>query len=149
MMKKILCFLLAVVMLSACGMNNKKEQNVTEKEQTVAIENGVEVLCFHSKQRCATCIAIEKNTQAVVDSLLTMKAYQGKLNLRIIDISKEENEALAAKHEVTWSSLILVKKQNNQETTENLTGFAFGKARKAPEVFRAELTNRINQLLQE
>lgn len=149
MMKKILCLLLAAVTLSACGTNSKKEQNVTEKEQTATIENGVEVLCFHSKQRCATCIAIEKNTQAVVDSLLTLKAYQGKLSFRIIDISKEENEALAAKHEVTWSSLILVKKQNNQETAENLTEFAFGNARKAPEVFRAELTNRINQLLQE
>lgn len=146
-MKRILFLLFAVVTFSACSTNTKKEQNVTEKEQASTIENGVEVLCFHGKQRCATCIAIEKNTKAVVDSLLTLEDYQGKLTFRIVDITEKENEALAAKHEVTWSSLILVKKQNNQETAENMTEFAFGNARKSPDVFRAELVRKINNLL--
>lgn len=148
-MKRILFLLFTVIAFSACGTDTQKEQNVTEKEQAPAIENGVEVLCFHGKQRCATCIAIEKNTKAVVDSLLALESYQGKLTFRIIDITEKENEALAAKHEVTWSSLILVKKQNNQETAENLTEFAFGNARKSPDGFRTELTRRINNLLQE
>lgn len=148
-MKRILFLLFTVIAFSACGTDTQKEQNVTEKEQAPAIENGVEVLCFHGKQRCATCIAIEKNTKAVVDSLLALESYQDKLTFRIIDITEKENEALAAKHEVTWSSLILVKKQNNQETAENLTEFAFGNARKSPDGFRTELTRRINNLLQE
>lgn len=78
---------------------------------------------------------------------MTLEDYQGKLTFRIVDITEKENEALAAKHEVTWSSLILVKKQNNQETAENMTEFAFGNARKSPDVFRAELVRKINNLL--
>lgn len=35
--------------------------------QNVAAGDCVEVLCFHGKQRCATCIAIERNTREVLE----------------------------------------------------------------------------------
>lgn len=60
-MKKILFLLAACFVFVACGMKSKTEGTVlpADKETTVR-PDGVEVLCFHSKQRCATCIAIEK-----------------------------------------------------------------------------------------
>lgn len=35
--------------------------------KNVAAGDCVEVLCFHGKQRCATCIAIERNTREVLE----------------------------------------------------------------------------------
>lgn len=147
-MKKALFLLLSALALTACGSTSKNDQTVTNPEQAQTVPNGVEVLCFHGKQRCATCIAIERNAKLVTDSLLTLKKYQGKLKFRIIDITQKENEALADQYEVTWSSLILVGNQNGQETVDNLTEYAFRNARKSPDTFRTELTERINHLLQ-
>lgn len=147
-MKKALFLLLSALALTACGSTSKNDQTVTNPEQAQTVPNGVEVLCFHGKQRCATCIAIERNAKLVTDSLLTLKKYQGKLKFRIIDITQKENEALADQYEVTWSSLILVGNQNGQETVDNLTEYAFRNARKSPDAFRTELTERINHLLQ-
>lgn len=67
---------------------------------------------------------------------------------RVIDISQKENEALAEKYEVTWSSLLVVKYKDGQETYENLTDFAFGHARKLPEDFKAGVVEAINAMLQ-
>lgn len=147
-MKKALFLLLSALALTACGSTSKNDQTVTNPEQAQTVPNGVEVLCFHGKQRCATCIAIERNAKLVTDSLLTLKKYQGKLKFSIIDITQKENEALADQYEVTWSSLILVGNQNGQETVDNLTEYAFRNARKSPDAFRTELTERINHLLQ-
>lgn len=60
-MKKILFLLAACFTFSACSMNAKNGMEAqTQKEVTV--KDHVEVLYFHGKQRCATCIAIESNT---------------------------------------------------------------------------------------
>ena len=71
----------------------------------------------------------------------------GKVVLHVIDISKKENEAIAEKYEVTWSSLFLVSHKNGKEKAENLTEFAFGNARSNPDKFKDGLKRRINQAL--
>lgn len=147
-MKKVLFLLATCLVLSSCGMNSRNETTAQTKTQTETIKDGVEVLYFHGKQRCATCIAIEKNTQAVIDSLQTTSSNHTGLTFRIIDISKAENEELARKYEVTWSSLFLVRHKNGQETAKNLTEFAFKNARKSPETFQAGLAKKIHEMQQ-
>lgn len=66
---------------------------------------------------------------------------------KVIDISKKENEKIAEKYEVTWSSLFVVCYKNGQETAENMTQFAFGNVRKSPEVFKDGLVKTINDML--
>ena len=54
-MKKILFLLAACFVFVACGMKSKTEGTVLPAEKETAVRSdGVEVLCFHSKQRCAT-----------------------------------------------------------------------------------------------
>lgn len=48
---------------------------------------------------------------------------------------------------MTWSSLFITRHKGGQETTENLTQFAFANARKAPADFKAEVTRKINEIL--
>lgn len=148
-MKKI-CFLYLCLglLLAACGGNARKESPVADAQAEVAVNDGVEVLYFHGKQRCATCIAIEKGTQEVMEKDLADAVRKGEVKFRTIDISREENETVAEKYEVTWSSLFVVKHKGGVETVENLTEFAFGNARKSPEVFKAGVVKTVREMLE-
>ena len=64
-----------------------------------------------------------------------------------IDISQTENEEITNKYEVTWSSLFITKWKNGKDSTENLTEYAFAKALSAPDTFKANVTQKIRQLL--
>ena len=71
----------------------------------------------------------------------------GDVEFKVIDISKDENEKIAEKYEVTWSSLFVVKYKEGKETSENMTEFAFGNARKSLEVFKAGVVRVVNEML--
>lgn len=145
-MKKILFLLAACFTFSACSMNAKNGTEAqTQKEVTV--KDHVEVLYFHGKQRCATCIAIESNTKAAMEENFAEQLKRGEVVFKVIDISKKENEKMAEKYEVTWSSLFVVKYKHGQETRENMTEFAFGNARKSPDVFKAGVVKAVNEML--
>lgn len=136
--------MLIMLSVSLIACSNKEAQQTA----TTPKENGVEVIYFHGKQRCATCVAIERETEAVINEQFADAVNSGALEYRIIDITKAENEPIADKYEVSWSSLVLVKYTDGKEEAENLTQFAFGNARNNPELFRKQLTEKINQLLQ-
>lgn len=97
----------------------------------------MEVLYFHGKQRCATCMAIEKNAKEAVEAQFADELKNGTVVFKSIDISKAENEKIAEKYEVTWSSLFICKWKNGKETHENLTEYAFANARTAPDTFKS------------
>ena len=128
--------------LAACGGGNAKQSAAPTRE------NGVEVLYFHGKQRCATCVAIERETKAVIDGQFADAVADGALEMCIIDITQPENEAIADKYEITWSSLVVVKYEDGKEQAENLTKFAFANARNNPDTFRAELSEKLKKLLE-
>lgn len=141
-------FLLGTValMLVACG------SRATNKTNNDAVQNEidrVEVLYFHGKQRCATCLAIEKHAAETVETLFADEMEKGTLVFRSVDISAPENEQLADAYEVTWSSLFISRWRNGKETRENLTEFAFGNARTAPDTFRSGLAKKITNALNE
>jgi thioredoxin-related protein len=120
------------IVLSACA------QTDSPKTVPTAESDGIKVLYFHGKQRCATCIAIEKQTKQAVEEL-----SDNRLTMRTIDISKKENESIVEKYEVAWSSLIVVKGDN----VLNLTELGFSLARNNPDGFRERLKSEIKQLL--
>lgn len=142
-MRKILFAMLALAGLVACGNNSPKA--VAETAQ----RDGVEVLCFHGAKRCATCIAVEKGAKEVVETDFAGQIKDGEVNFRIIDITKPENVALADKYEITWSAILVIKRQDGKETITDLTKFAFANARTNPDKFKAELKAEIAKLLKE
>ena len=141
-MKNMLMMAAFCIGLAACGGGNTKQTAAPTRE------NGVEVLYFHGKQRCATCVAIERETKAVVNEQFADAVADGALEMRIIDITQPENEAIADKYEITWSSLVVVKYNEGNEEAENLTKFAFANARNNPETFRTELSEKLKKLLE-
>lgn len=140
----VLCF-----GLTACSSNEppKKETANAKQTQQQAAKDRVEILYFHGKQRCATCMAIEKNTKEAIETQLADELRNGTVVFRTIDLSRAENEKIAEKYEVTWSALFICQWKEGKETYENLTEYAFANARTAPDSFKSGVIERINQLL--
>ena len=90
---------------------------------------------------------IEKNTKEVLEEQFADELGNGTVVFRIIDISDPENEEIADKYEVSWSSLFVCKWKDGKETYENLTEYAFANARTSPDTFKSGLTEKINELL--
>lgn len=107
----------------------------------------VEVVYFHGKQRCATCMAIEKNARETVSTMFADEVKKGSVVFRTVDISTSEGEKEADKYEVTWSSLFVNKWRNGKESRSNMTEFGFGHARKNPDGFKKGLAAKIRQSL--
>ena len=142
----MVCLLSVCLALASCGMQGRSEKEIQTSDKAV-VGNSEVTAKDHVKQRCATCIAIENNTLAVMKENFSEQVKKGKVVFKVIDISKKENEKIAEKYEVTWSSLFVVRYKNGQETAENMTQFAFGNARKSLEVFKEGLVKTINDML--
>lgn len=139
MKTKVLTLILSLCAL-ACSSPKSKETN------TSLITNGVEVLYFHAKQRCATCLAIEKNTKALLEESFTNEMKDSIIVFRSLEIT--ENQDIAQKYQVSFSSLFLVNINNGEETPVDLTDFAFAKARTAPDEFKTEVRRSILTMLE-
>lgn len=140
-MKKLLMIFALIIGLVSCGSGeNTANAKSPEKDR-------VEMIYFHGKQRCATCMAIEKNTREVINNLFANELKNGTVVFKIVDISTPEGEKIADKYEVTWSSLFVNKWKDSKETRSNLTEFAFGNARKNPDAFKKTLADKIRQSL--
>ena len=146
-MKKIVLMAVACLTLASCGMGTKNESSAQATEVGVPARDCVEVLYFHGKQRCATCIAIEKNVSEAVSKEFAEEIKKGDVVFRVIDITKEENEAIAEKYEVTWSSLFVVGHKDGKESVENMTDFAFKNARQSPDEFKSGVVATIKEML--
>lgn len=141
---KTVSYVFIILIFIACG--NTKKTKMTDSTHQEA-KDRVEVLYFHGKQRCLTCNTIEKLSKAVVDSLFSKELKEGRVVYKIIDISEKENESLADKYEVTWSSLFINKWKDGKETPVNMTEFAFTHATDSPMTFKEEVKKKIEEQL--
>ena len=143
-------FTLALCLSLAAYGNPSILPNAGKKVQTASSQEKdtrVEVLCFHTKKRCVTCTAIEKNAQETVETLFAEEVKTGRVVFKTIDLSLEENKKIAERYQVAWSSLIVSQWKEGKESYENLTLQAFATARTAPEKFKKEVAEKISALL--
>lgn len=141
-MKKLLMMLTLMIGLMSCGNNADNSANAANP-----VKNRVEVIYFHGKQRCATCMAIEKNAKEAVNAMFADELKNGSVVFKTVDISTPEGEALADKYEVSWSSLYVNKWKDGKETRNDMTKFGFGNARSNPDLFKKGLSDKIRQSL--
>ena len=95
-------FLIAISLLLFSCSGKPKTEN---KQEVSAQGDRVEVIYFHGKQRCVTCRAIEQLTNEVLEATFKNQIDKGAVVYKVIDISDPQNEAIADKYEVTWSSV--------------------------------------------
>src|SRR5574344_2863552 len=142
-MKRLFLMTITGLVLFA-GSAFAQQKRVVRKDVAKTV---VEVLYFHSKQRCPTCIAIGDNSKDVVNKDFAKQVKAGKVKFKEIDISTPEGEIIGDKYRVTWSSLYVNQWKNGKETRNEMTQFGFENARNHTLAFRVGLKNMINQLL--
>ena len=131
-------FLLALMCLFALA--------VTAQAQ---VKERVEVLYFHGKQRCATCMAIEKYAREVVSQDFADEQKSGKVVFKVVDISTTEGKKLAKSYRVTWSSLFINRWKDGKEQRGNITEFSFKNARSHTEEFKKGVRDKIKEGLKQ
>jgi len=134
-MKTTILMTIVCLMVALTGCANGKAENSRQTKT-----DGVEIILFHGKQRCLTCRAIE---QGVREMMATVFAKNKNIAFRIVDFSKEENEQQAKQYKVVFTSLFIVSSGKK----ENLTNFAFSKARTNPDEFKRELKVKVMRML--
>lgn len=107
----------------------------------------VEVLYFHGKQRCKTCIAIEKYAKEVVAEDFAKEQKNGRVVFKVVDISTSDGERIAKSYRVTWSSLYVNGWKKGKETRKDMTAFAFKNARSDTDKFKKGVSATIRKLL--
>lgn len=103
----------------------------------------VEVYYFHYSRRCATCQAVETESQKVIASLYANEVKEGKVKFIGVNLDEKSSEVLAKKYKVEGQSLLVIG--DNKKI--NLTDKAFMYARTKPDVLKTELKKAVNQLL--
>ncbi len=147
-MKKIILLITLAIISVACGSkNNQTESQTTEATKAVINPNRIEVLYFHGKQRCITCKNIEKYSKEVVENDFAKELKSGDIVFKVIDFSTKEGEAIADKYEISFSSLLVNKYTNGQETVNDMTEHAFSTAKEQEAEFKTGLKEKINELL--
>lgn len=141
-MNKLFMFVILGIGMMSCGKTEKVEK------ADGSADDRVEVVYFHGKQRCATCLAIEENAKSVVGEFFSEEVKNGTVVFKTVDISTPEGESMADDYEVTWSSLFVNKWKNGTETRNDLTEFGFANARSNPDEFKKGLTDKIRQELE-
>jgi len=144
-MKKSILIGFLSVMLFACGGNTQKKGGETAGTDTstkteVADASGVNVYYFHGKQRCKTCMAVEKVAKETIE-----KAYADNKNVRFIEINTEDkaNAALVEKYQITWNALIVEKGESHIDITKE----GFANAVNSPEVLTELIKKEVNARL--
>lgn len=132
-MRKILFILLVLIATAAMAQGKVKDH--------------VEVVYFHGKQRCLTCMAIEKYAREVVDTDFAREKQSGKVLFRTVDITTPEGAKLAKKYRVSWSSLYINGWKGGKEKRNDLTAFAFKHARQDTAEFKKEVKKTIQKNL--
>jgi hypothetical protein len=142
MKRFVLMTLVALLCLGGAAFAQKKRVVKKASAKTV-----VEILYFHGKQRCPTCIAIGDNSKDVVNKDFSKQVKTGQVKFKEIDISTPQGEKIADKYHVTWSSLFVNQWKNGKEKRNDMTEFGFENARSNTPAFCTGLKNKITQLL--
>ena len=129
--------------MAACS--GGKRGSVAENQQTK--KDVVEVLFFHGAQSCASCKAIERTTEELLeeygDAIERGDVIYSKLDL--ID-----HEARAEKYGVIWSSLLVIDYDNEgKEQITDLTDHAYTDVMTDSERLKRRLRTTINNYLSE
>ena len=139
-------FLLFLVI--ACDTKPSTEENVKETAglTNLAKDNVIEVLDFHGKHRCESCLAIEANTRKTLETYYAEELQENKIKFYVIDIEKPENEALADSYKVFGTALFINVIKDGKQKPIDMTNYAFKTGMEYP-VFSAGLRAELDKQL--
>jgi len=137
----ILVVMIVSLVLFSCKEKAKEVNSISEK-----IANRVEVIDFHSTNRCMTCNAIEASAKYTLDTYFSEELKNENITFQVVNVDDEKNYKLAEKFEATGTALFLNVIVDGKETQIDLTEFAFMKGNDQ-EAFSNELKVKLEEEL--
>ena len=135
---QVIAFLiLSTFIVIACNSrkNNRDQNSEVSKVSTI---HKVNVYYFHFARRCATCIAVEKESQRAVKEL-----FGDKVSFTSYNLDWPDGEKLGKQLSIFGQTLLIVCGDKKIE----LTAKGFRYARKNPEKLKQILKEKIEPLL--
>jgi hypothetical protein len=102
----------------------------------------VTVYYFHFSRRCATCMAVEEETQSSLKDLYPAQVANGSVVFLSVNLDKPDNKPLADQLKVSGQTLLVVKGDKQVD----LTNQAFMYARTKPDKLKAEIQSAFRQV---
>ena len=143
-LKTVALSILGVFLLGSCGGRQNEKMTETSDGPSTA---DVEVIYFFGKQRCSTCVAMEKFAKEALDSVFADKTKDGTIIFKSVDITTPEGEKLADRFEVSSSSLYIVDNNPDKPEKVDMTAFGFRNARNNRQVYKQGIIDQINKFL--
>jgi len=152
MQKTIHFLIVALFILAAIGCNNsqnKQTSNQTDSTKTNANTSKaqIEVMYFHSTNRCATCNAVENNAKKLLDEKFKNELNNGTIKFSSFNIDEEANKKLAEKYLISFSTLLIINNKGKEEVKTDLTELAFLHAKNNPEKYAELLKAEIDKMI--
>lgn len=139
---KRLIFML-VIFLTGIGFSGfGQESPVTDKSKAPGGQI-IEVYYFHMSRRCATCLAVESESEAALKKLYPALLESGSMTFKSLNLEEEVNDPLAEKLQVSGQTLLIVKGDKKID----MTGDGFMYARTDPAKLQEKLKAAIDPLL--
>ena len=129
----------SIVMLSASCRYSSPAEWIPDPD---AVLN---VYFFHINDRCPACIAVEENTEWVLDNYFGERLKDGSVKYESFNIDMKENKAVTSKYMISYTSLLLVHRNGS---ITDLTVDAMNNAGSAPLKFREMLKREIEKNLE-
>jgi hypothetical protein len=107
----------------------------------------LQIVYFHAKNRCPTCLSIEENTKKTMDTYFASQLKDGTIKLQVLDVSEDKNEKIVEKYQAEGSGLFLTLIDGKKEITTDFTNFAFSYSRNQADKFIAGLKAEIEKNL--
>jgi hypothetical protein len=141
-MKKLISvsvlLLLLVSFFTASALKTEKKI-----QPTVTKSAKVEVYYFHFTRRCATCQAVEAESQKAIAALYPRQFREGKIIFSSVNLDDKGSKSLADKCKAEGQALLVISGSKRADITEQ--GFMY--ARSKPEKLKEELKKTIDPLL--
>jgi len=129
---------LVAVSLSACNAQASQEQKAVDADN-----DEVQLYYFHFTKRCATCNAVETETQLVLEMFYGDQVKDGTIAFTSLNLEEDDGKELAKALNVSGQTLLLVKGDDRV----NLTNDGFMNARTKADKFHEILKRNIDNLL--
>jgi hypothetical protein len=135
-MKTILGFSAGIILITFFLSCRQSPTN-----QTLSHSNGqLDVIYFHTSERCPACIAIENNTKKVLDDLYKAQIDSGIIKFTSCNIDDRTNKALVEKYQVSYLTLLIIKPDGTKtDFTDNAFKYADTNPEKFMDLLKAEI----------
>lgn len=142
-MKKLLLLLLVSLLTAPVVVVDAQTTAPAPKAAAQKTVKPVEVYYFHYTRRCATCQAVETETQKAIAALYPAQFKAGKIIFKSLNLDNATSKPFADKCKAEGQSLLIISGNKRIDLTDQ----AFMYANSKPEKLKAEIKNVIDKMM--